>query len=157
MTNKQETNLYDFLMWSRGLFEVQPYIDAMNARSAALQTYQEDLAAADLSPQAKAFLNSQGAEAAAQFMAGQAATPAQKSDLNAIWTEAGKSNSGEYTKSLKSGIPDKLDKKTKVEAEADTSAANRDLNNFANRTRHTTIVADVVDKYGRKWANEHHQ
>lgn len=139
-----------YLNAESGIFETQAYIDSMNARSDALATYQSNLASSGLTPEAKAFLNSQGAEAAASFLAGYvAATPEQKTALGRIWTEAGKTNSGEYQTALKGSLPDKLDKKVKVEADADTSKANSDLNAFANKTRTTKVIATVVDKYGR--------
>ena len=54
-----------------------------------LRDYQDTLAASELS-RGKDFLNSQGADAAAAFLAGyQAATPEQRAELNRIWTEAG--------------------------------------------------------------------
>lgn len=139
-----------YLNAESGIFDVQAYIDSMAARSQALADYQTALANAALSPEAKSFLNSQGAEAAATFMAGyQAATPGQKEELNRIWSEAGRTNSGEYQRALKGALPDRLDKKVKVEADADTSQAERELNRLANQVRYTTIRARVVDQFGR--------
>ena len=90
-----------------GLFDVAAYIEAMEARTKALNDYQTALASADLSTEAKAFLAEQGADAAASFLAGyQNASPAQKAELNRIWSEAGRENSGEYAGALQQNMPD---------------------------------------------------
>jgi polyhydroxyalkanoate synthesis regulator phasin len=143
-------DLETYLNKETGLFDTQAYITAMSERELALEQYQDTLAKSGLSPEAQAFLNEQGQEAAASFLAGyQAATPTQKTQLNRIWSEAGRENSGQYQGALKKALPNKLDKKVKVEAAADTYQAERDLNRLANKTRYTTIIAEVVDKYGR--------
>lgn len=143
-------SVQDYVNAETGVLDVQAYIDSMNARAQALADYQTNLANSALSPEAKSFLNEQGAEAAAQFLAGyQGASPAQRTELNRIWTEAGRENSGEYTKSVKGALPDRIDKKPKVELQADTRDAERDLNRVANQVRYTTIVARVVDQNGR--------
>lgn len=80
-----------------GLFDVQPYIDAMNQRAQALRDYQTSLAESGLTSEAKQFLNDQGAESAALMLQGYvSAAPEQKAELQRIWTEAGKEASGSY-------------------------------------------------------------
>lgn len=94
-----------FISKETGLFDTAAYITAMQERETALRNYQTALATADLSSEAKAFLNEQGAEAAAQMLAGYtSAAPAQKTELNRIWTEAGRENSGSYVDELATGI-----------------------------------------------------
>lgn len=98
-------SLSDFINKETGLFDTTKYIAAMEARSKALTDYQNNLASANLSPEAKAFLNEQGADAAASFLAGYSkATPAQKNKLNEIWTEAGREDSGTYRESVAKGF-----------------------------------------------------
>jgi hypothetical protein len=91
----------DFVNAETGLFDTDAYITAMQQREQALRDYQTTLTSSDLSTEAKAFLNEQGAEAAALMLAGYAsAEPAQRAELNRIWSEAGKSNSGTYVDTL---------------------------------------------------------
>ncbi|MGV8973383.1 MAG: hypothetical protein ACOH10_13760 [Rhodoglobus sp.] len=118
----------DFINKESGLFDVKAYIKSMEARSKALADYQKNLAEADLTPEAKAFLNEQGAEAAASFLAGyKKATPAQKAALNKIWTEAAKTDSGTYKKGLENGLKGNV-KGPKVVPTVDTNAVQKELN-----------------------------
>lgn len=95
----------DYTNKESGLFDVEAYLTAMAARTQALATYQESLATSGLTPEAKAFLNDQGAESAATFLAGYMATSEpNKAKLNGVWTEAGKANSAEYAGALTKGI-----------------------------------------------------
>lgn len=95
----------DFINKETGLFDTKAYIKSMKAREKALAEYQETLATVDLSPEAKAFIDSQGTEAAASFLQGyKKATPAQRKELNRIWSEAGRENSGTYKNTLKAGL-----------------------------------------------------
>lgn len=146
--DKTAGSIGDFLDKEKSALNIKKYIAAMEARSKALADYQTNLASADLSTEAKAFLADQGADAAAQFLEGYTrANATQKKTLNKIWTEAGKSNSGDYSKQLEKGIPDKI-KAPKVEA-PDTAAAERELNRWANQQRTIKVTVKTVDKYGR--------
>lgn len=96
----------DFIDEETGVFDTGAYIAAMQEREQAIKDYQTTLASSPLSPAAKAFLDSQGVEAAAQFLAGyKKATPKQQAELNRIWSEAGSENSGEYVDALQNGMP----------------------------------------------------
>lgn len=96
-------------------FDPKKYLEDFAKREKALADYSESLATVDLSPEAKAFIDSQGAEAAAQFLAGyKKAGPKTKSELNRVWTEAGKENSGEYLTAAEKGIAKKDLKAPKV-------------------------------------------
>lgn len=139
----------DFINSESGLFDVQAYVDSMNARSQALSDYQTDILSSGLTPEAIAFLNEQGVESASQMLAGyKSAAPNQRADLNRIWTEAGNENSGEYKKALDTGLPKSV-KGPKIVAEADFREANSDFNAFAKRDRTMTIRARIVDDKGR--------
>ena len=95
----------DFIDKESGLFDVQGFIDSMNQRAQALIDYQETLATAALTPEAKAFISSQGVDSAATFLAGyKTATPAQQAELNRIWSEAGKTASGSFSSSVKADL-----------------------------------------------------
>ncbi len=96
----------EFSVSEGGALDPQKYIDGMTARAEALANYKNDLATADLSVEAKTFLETQGVDAASRFMAGyKSATPEQQAQLNAIWSEAGRQNSGEYAGALRDGMP----------------------------------------------------
>lgn len=87
----------DFINAETGIFDTAAYIASMIAREEALKNYQDTLAKTSLTPEAKAFIDSQGADAAAAFLSGYvAATPEQQAELNRIWTEAAHQNSGTY-------------------------------------------------------------
>lgn len=142
------TSIDDYISKESGLFNVDKYIAAMEARSIALANYQDNLAKADLSPEAKKFLGDQGADAAAAFLAGyNKATPAQKAALNQYWAESAKENSGEYVKALQAGFTDKI-KAPEIDT-PDTSKADAALKRWASTTRTIKVQAELVDKYGR--------
>lgn len=102
-------SVQDFINEESGLFDVSSYITAMQERQRAIEDYQTTLASSPLSAEARAFLNEQGIESASQFLAGyKRATPDQQRELNRIWTEAGRQNSGQYTAALEAGIPDTI-------------------------------------------------
>lgn len=108
--------LDDYTNKETGLFDVGAYLTAMGARSKALRDYQTNLASSGLSPEAMNFLNSQGADAAATFLAGYMSTSeTNKARLNNVWTEAGKDNSGEYSKALDGGLKAKPIAAPKIE------------------------------------------
>jgi hypothetical protein len=97
----------DFINAETNIFDTGAYIAAMETRRQQLREYSETLATSSLTPEAKAFLDSQGSEAAATFAAGyKAASPAQQEALNQIWSEAGRQNSGTYSTELQNGMPD---------------------------------------------------
>jgi hypothetical protein len=141
----------DFIIKESGMLDVTAYIAAMAARSEALKNYQDDLATSGLSDDAKGFLNEQGADAAATFVAGyKSASPAQQAELNRIWAEAGRDNSGEYNKSAQQALdataplrvkPIKLDT---PDVGATVDGIQRQLNN-----KTLTVKVKGVDQYGR--------
>ncbi|ROS57199.1 hypothetical protein [Frigoribacterium sp. PhB118] len=95
----------DYVDAESGIFDVQGFIDSMTQREQALRDYQETLATAALTPEAKAFISSQGVDSAATFMAGyKTATPAQQAELNRIWSEAGKTSSGSFSSKVKADL-----------------------------------------------------
>ena len=84
-----------------GLFDVTAYLKAMHRREEALRDYQETLATSKLSPEAKAYIESQGEEQAALMLAGyKSATDDQREDLNKVWRAAGRENANSYTDAL---------------------------------------------------------
>ncbi|MDH6181812.1 polyhydroxyalkanoate synthesis regulator phasin [Microbacteriaceae bacterium SG_E_30_P1] len=140
----------DYRNAETGLFDVQAYIDAMNARTTALRDYQNNLATSGLTPEAKSFLNSQGAEAASSFLAGYlSASPEQREELNRIWSEAASENSGTYNTQLtgvfrNSAIVGPSVTLREPDAGAVTSSIQRQFDN-----RSVTLRVQTVDQYGR--------
>lgn len=143
----------DYVNKETGILDVGAYIDAMNRKTQALRDYQTNLANSGLSPEAKAFLNSQGAEAAAQFAAGyKNASPEQKKQLNNIWTEAAKTNSGEYATGVQKGILQQLlGKSATIPLKADTEPADKAVDRFIERNYGRTVSVRVlgVDRNGK--------
>lgn len=95
----------DFINKETGLFDTQAYIDSMTTRAQALEDYENTLATTSLTPEAKAFINSQGIDSASTFLAGyKTATPAQQAELNRIWSEAGRTSSGSFSSSVEAKL-----------------------------------------------------
>lgn len=114
-------NTQDFINSETGLFDTGAYIKAMQEREAALTEYQNALAGSNLTAEAKAFLNSQGAEAAAQMLKGYSSgDAATKKELNRIWTEAGKEGSGAAKKTIDETFKTPTEAKVNVKVD-DTS------------------------------------
>ncbi|MGV8851712.1 MAG: hypothetical protein ACOH1M_03980 [Rhodoglobus sp.] len=145
------SSVEDFTNKETGMLDVTAYIAAMSARSEALKNYQDDLAASGLSDDAKSFLNEQGADAAATFVAGyKDASPAQQAELNRIWAEAGRDNSGEYNKSAQQALDASAPLKVKP-IEVDTPNVGPVMNGIQNQLNRKTLTVKVkaTDQYGR--------
>tara|TARA_R110002124_G_scaffold70466_3_gene189171 strand:+ start:4352 stop:5800 length:1449 start_codon:yes stop_codon:yes gene_type:complete len=141
----------DFIIKETGMLDVTAYIAAMSARTEALKNYQDDLANSGLSDDAKSFLNEQGADAAATFVSGyKAASPAQQAELNRIWGEAGRDNSGEYNKSAQQALDAAAPLKVKP-LKVETPNVNGTLNGIQRQLNNRTLTVKVktVDQYGR--------
>lgn len=124
----------DYINAESGIFDVTAYLEAMAAKTQALKDYQENLAAADLSPAAREYLNSLGIDAASSILAGyKKAAPDQKKKLNDVWTEFASDNSGTYKTSLETGLTSTNVKGPKVIPQApDAGAIVRRLQNDLN-------------------------
>jgi hypothetical protein len=120
----------DYVDAESGLFDPQAYIDSMLAKQQALKDYQQTLATSPLTPEAKAFLNSQGADSAATFLAGyKTATPAQQAELNRIWSEAGSTSSGAFSASTQANL-----NQAGYNADVALKVDDRELQNYIRRT-----------------------
>ncbi|MBH0054485.1 hypothetical protein I6E74_09940 [Salinibacterium sp. SWN139] len=141
----------DFINEESGLFDVAAYIAAMEAKSEALKNYQDDLANSGLSDDAKKFLNEEGAEAAATMVQGyKDASPAQQAQLSAIWSEAGRDNSGEYVKTGQQGFDGaKLNAPEIIMKDPDVNGTVNSIQNKLNQ-RSVTVKVKTVDQYGRE-------
>jgi hypothetical protein len=140
----------DFIDKETGIFDTQAYLDSMLAREQALRDYQQTLAESALSPEAKTFLESQGVEAAASFLAGyKTATPAQQAELNRIWSTAASDNSNAYAGNLQGYLNTAFaglnftGPKVNSKVEVDTTALDRVVN------KSYTVVVDAITKFGK--------
>jgi len=142
----------DYINKETGLFDIGAYLDAMHGREQGIRDYQDTLAKSALTPEAKSFLNDQGIEAAATFLQGyKAATPAQQAELNRIWSEAGKANSGTYGTTVKTALSTAFDG---VQIGGPTVNANvkvdrRELDKVLNAS-YKVVVDAVTDVFGKK-------
>lgn len=91
-----------------GLFDVKKYLTAMEKRQEALQNYARTLQESKISPEARAYIEGLGEDQAAAMMAGyKSASPAQRKELDQIWTTAGRSNAHNYGEALGDELRDK--------------------------------------------------
>lgn len=140
-----------FIDKETGVFNVDAFLASFAAREQALLDYQNALASSGLTNEAKDFLNKQGADAAASFLSGyQAASPEQKRELNRIWTEAGKENSGSYLTELDAGISGATVGAPEVALDPakDAAAYIRDFQRILNRTP-LTVSVEAVNRPGQ--------
>jgi len=137
----------DFINKETGIFDVGGYIAAMQAREKALADYRESLATSGLTPSARAFLQSEGEETAALQLQGyKNASPAQQAELNRIWSEAGKNNSGSYSTALNNGIPKTIAAPT-IQA-PDLGPLNSAINRWTPPRK--TITVDLQSPLGKR-------
>lgn len=131
----------EFIDAETGVFDVGAYITAMQARTDALANYQSSLAGSGLTDEAKAFLDSQGQEAAASLLAGYTSgTADQKAVLNDLWSEAGSESSGSFNSTFTESMPDEVDGPT-VKVDADTTEAESKTGETEKKPREATIKA----------------
>lgn len=140
----------NFILEESGLFDTAAYLASMAEREQALKDYQQTLALSGLSSEAKSFIDSQGYEAAAAFLSGyEKATPAQKRELDRIWTTAAKDNSGVYMSSINNTFSKPI-KGPQIERpvvpEPDTSR----LDAAIKRHRAMNVEVRYVDRQGRR-------
>lgn len=131
----------DFINGESGLFDTAAYIAAMQSREQSLREYQETLATSALTPEAKAYIESQGVESAATFLSGyKTATPAQQSELNRIWSEAGTTSSGAFSDSVQADL-DQAGYRGIVKLTADMTDVEKAINRASNTAINIAIKA----------------
>ena len=136
----------EFINKETGVFDVGAYIAAMQARTDALANYQSSLATSGLTDEAKAFLDSQGQEAAATLLAGYTAgTADQKAVLNDLWSEAGSESSGSFNSTFTESMPDEVDGPT-VKVDADTTEAESKTGETEKKPREATVKVKADTK-----------
>jgi hypothetical protein len=140
----------DYINTETGVFDTAAYITAMQQREQALRDYQTTLASVDLSPEAIKFITSQGQEAAASFLQGyKNATPAQRAELNRIWTAAGQDDSAAYSDTLATAFEGASVTGPEVELqEPNVGAVVSSIQSQLNGRR-LTVRVTAVDQYGR--------
>ena len=132
----------DFINKESGIFDVQGFIDSMAQREQALLDYENTLATTNLTPAAKAYIESQGVDSAATFLAGyKTATPTQQAELNRIWTEAGKTSSGSFSAATKAELR-QASYEAQVKLNPDASA----IRNYLNQTKTQDVLLRVQNR-----------
>lgn len=138
----------DFINAESGVLDVEAYLAAIDAREKALDEYQTALAKSGLSTEQKDALNAMGVDAASAWLKGyESATPEQQRKLKKSLTEASKENSGVARTEIEKAFEKPVNAKVKVDA--DTSMAQRDLDNLI-KARTAIIKVDFQDRYGKK-------
>ena len=136
-------NIEPYINEESKLFDTAAYITAMQEREQALADYQAALATSGLDSNAKAFLATQGEEAAAAMLQGYTnGDAATRAELSRIWTEAGKKASGDASKEIDAGLKD--DKTVKVTA--DTGLASEAIKTWNPGTKTIDILVTWKDK-----------
>lgn len=133
----------DYIDKESGLFDTGKYIAAMDAKKKALQDYQQTLNESGLSPAAKTFLESQGADAAATLLSGYKTGSAdQKNALARIWDEAGGASSGAFTAAVQNGIKNTAITMPVYKIPApDTTSFDKAMKDLASKRLDITITA----------------
>lgn len=91
----------DYIDSETGVFDTSRYIRAMEKRQDALRHYAETLATSKLSPEARSFIESQGADQAAAMLEGyRTASPKQRHELERIWKTAGRASANSFTDAI---------------------------------------------------------
>lgn len=139
----------DFINSESGVLDVDAYLAAIDAREKALDEYQTALAKSGLSTEQKEALNAMGVDAASAWLKGyESATPEQQRKLKKSLTEASKENSGVARTEIEKAFEKPVNAKVKVDA--DTSAAQRDLDNLI-KARSAVIKVEFQDRNGKKY------
>jgi hypothetical protein len=137
----------DFINQETGLFDIEAYLNAIDARKQALLDYQENLAKAGLTPEQVSALNAMGIESASVLLAGwESYTPEQKRRTKDALTESASEASGAANDVLSKAFKDPLE--AKIEAIADTAGAERALQNLI-AVRTADIKVRFKDPFGR--------
>lgn len=136
-------NIEPYINEESKLFDTAAYITAMQEREKALADYQSALATSGLDSNAKAFLATQGEEAAAAMLQGYTNGDAKtKAELSRIWSEAGKQASGDASQEIDAGLKD--DKTVKITA--DTGMASEAIKTWNPGSKTIDILVQWKDK-----------
>lgn len=140
-------SVQDFIDKETGVFDVQAYIDSMNARAQALLDYQDSVAKSGFTTEQKKALDAMGVEAASTLMgAYKNGTKDQQEQIKKILTESAKDSSG-----VSKALIDETFKapvKATVEVGLDAVEARRQLSEITKK-QSVQLVVDWRDKYGR--------
>lgn len=104
-------DVQDYTDKESGAFNTDAYVEGFQKKAQALADYATNLqkAAVTLSPEAVAFLESQGTDAASTLVSAYVnGTATQQQNLNKVWSQAGSTSSASYLNSFKGGIPSQV-------------------------------------------------
>lgn len=140
----------DYIDAETGIFDTDAYIKAMHEREEALANYQRNLANTGLTPEAQKFLESQGVEAASSMLQGYVdASPATKTELARIWTEAGQQASGSAARAIEAGLPKQIAGPV-ITLTSNADEVQRQIQKLADGHYRTTFTVDGVTRQGRR-------
>ena len=98
----------DYTSKETGAFDTDAYVAAFQKKAGLLAEFAANMqkAAVTLAPEALAFIQKQGTDAAAPLVGAYVnGTAAQQQQLNKIWSQAGSASSASYLDGFKGGIP----------------------------------------------------
>lgn len=132
-----------------GIYDLDAYANSIKEREALLQEYQDNLAKSGLTTEQKAALNEMGVEQANAILKG-LKDPATSEETKKTIKNGLKTASQEGSGVAKKEIEDAFKKpvSAKVNVDADTSMAQRDLDNLI-KARTAIIKVEYRDRYGK--------
>lgn len=134
-----------------GIYDLDAYAQSIRDREALLQEYQSSLADSGLTTEQKAALNEMGVEQANAILKGlkdpNTSEETKKTIKNGLKT-ASQEGSGVAQEEIKKAFEKPV--KAKVDIDADTSAAQRDLDNLI-KARTAVIKVEFQDRNGKKY------
>lgn len=101
----------DYTDAETGAFDTDAYVAGFEKKAQALADFATNMqkAAVTLSPEAVAFLQQQGTDAASQLVSAYVnGTAAQQQQLAKVWSQAGSASSASYMNSFQGGIPSQI-------------------------------------------------
>lgn len=101
----------DYTDAETGAFDTDAYVAGFEKKAQALADFATNMqkAAVTLSPEAVAFLQQQGTDAASQLVSAYVnGTAAQQQQLAKVWSQAGSASSASYMTSFQGGIPSQI-------------------------------------------------
>jgi hypothetical protein len=134
-----------------GDFDFSGYIKNVRKVRAELAKYKDDLAQSDLSAESKKFLESQGAQSAAAMLDGyKKASPAQKAELNEIWSTAGNESATNYQDAIGKKLDSKLIKAPAIEEPVVPLANTRAIDAQLSQPRYMKVYVDAYLRNGQR-------
>lgn len=140
----------NFLNAETGMYDLEAFAQSIRDREQLLLNYQTLLSESGLSTEQKSALNQYGVEQATAILQGLKdpnVSQQTKTTIKNGLREASKEGSGVAQEEIKKAFKEPVE--AKVQVKADTSMAQRDLDNLI-RARSAVIRVDFQDRYGKR-------